>query len=211
MADPAATADVQDFVEFCVPLTGFTAFDLYATDMAGEYLDTARRQVGPEHFETFWTAWKQAVTDGGGPQDLTSTHREVARALVYLWYTGAWPRLAPAAHAELRREKANTEFVVAPEAYVEGLVWRTFHGHPSGAKPPGFGTWGVRPPAPPEVQELRAGLGVRDVAYRTGLDAEVSPEDIPAHLLPGFRSGRHVPPSEVPVATAPGTVEKGRA
>ncbi|MEV4433047.1 hypothetical protein [Streptomyces sp. NPDC049555] len=205
MSDPAVPAEVQDFVEFCVPLTGFTAFDLYATDMAGTYLDTARRQVGPEHFEEFRTAWKQAAADGGSPQDLSPTHREVARALVYLWYTGAWPRLAPAAHAALRREVANTEFVVAPEAYVEGLVWRTFHGHPAGAKPPGFGTWSVRPPAPPGLPELRAALGLR-----TGPDAGAAAEDVPAHLLPGFRAGRHVAPSEVPAATAPGTGEEAR-
>ncbi|MEE4424260.1 hypothetical protein [Streptomyces bugieae] len=194
--------ELTDFITHCVPLTGFAAFDLHATGTARLYLDTARRQVGEDRFAAFWTAWKRALAEGHGPEALTPTHREVARALIYLWYTGAWPRLAPAAHADLRRESANTEFVPAPSAYVEGLVWRTFHGHPAGAKPPGFGTWAVRPPDPPGVAELRDRLGLADVPYRTGLAGEVPPEDIPAHLLPGQRLSRAVPPSAVPTAAA---------
>ncbi|MFF4288649.1 hypothetical protein ACFY0R_25615 [Streptomyces sp. NPDC001633] len=205
---PAQLADeLTDFVTHCVPLTGFAAFDLRATGTARLYLDTARRQVGEGRFAAFWAAWKRAVADGHGPEVLTPTHREVARALIYLWYTGAWPRLAPAAHAELRRESANTEFVPAPSAYVEGLVWRTFHGHPAGAKPPGFGTWAGKPPGLPDTARLRADLGLADVPYRTGLAAEVPPEDIPAHLLPGQRVSRDVPPSAVPTAAAPLTSE----
>ncbi|MFG3114095.1 hypothetical protein ACGF4C_06845 [Streptomyces sp. NPDC048197] len=193
---PAQLADeLTDFVTHCVPLTGFAAFDLHATGTARLYLDTARRQVGEDRFAAFWAAWKRAVAEGHGPEVLTPTHREVARALIYLWYTGAWPRLAPAAHADLRRESANTEFVPAPSAYVEGLVWRTFHGHPAGAKPPGFGTWAVKPPELPDTARLRADLGLADA------------QDIPAHLLPGRRVSRDVPPSAVPTAAVPLTSE----
>lgn len=206
-APPRAQAQVADevgeFVTYCVPLTGFPVFDLRATGMARLYLDTARREIGVERFAAFWTAWKHAVDGHQGPEALTPTHREVARALIYLWYTGAWPRLAPAAHADLRREVANTESVASPSAYVEGLVWRTFHGHPAGAKPPGFGTWAVAPPAPTAVERLRVDLGIADVPYRTGLTDEVSPDEIPAHLLPGQRVSRHIPPSAVPTAGTP--------
>ncbi|MEU9501781.1 hypothetical protein [Streptomyces sp. NPDC048196] len=209
---PAQLPDeITDFVTHCVPLTGFAAFDLHATGTARLYLDTARRQVGEDRFAAFWAAWKRAVAEGHGPEVLTPTHREVARALIYLWYTGAWPRLAPAAHADLRRESANTEFVPTPSAYAEGLVWRTFHGHPAGAKPPGFGTWAVAPPELPDTARLRADLGLADVPYRTGLAAEVPPEDIPAHLLPGQRVSRDVPPSAVPTAAAPGAAAASAA
>ncbi|WP_310719613.1 hypothetical protein [Streptomyces lydicus] len=210
--EPAEVPDeLAEFVRYCVPLTGFAAFDLHATGMARLYLDTARHQVGEKRFTTFWTAWKQAVAQHKGPQDLSPVHQEVARALIYLWYTGAWPRLAPAAHAALRREVANAESVASPSAYVEGLVWRTFHGHPAGAKPPGFGTWAVQPPAPQSVEQLRTGLGLADVPYRTGLTDEVSPDEIPGRLLPGPRISRHIPPSAVPTADAPGTSEESTA
>ncbi|MFD7629908.1 hypothetical protein ACFV7Q_28465 [Streptomyces sp. NPDC059851] len=209
MTVPAVTKDVEDFVDLCVPLTGFPAFDLYATGMAGLYLETARRQVGPDRFAEFWAAWTAAASSRHGPQNLSPTHLEVARALTYMWLTGAWPRLAPAAHAELRREMANEEFVVAPEAYVEGLVWRTFHGHPSGAKPPGFGTWAVPPPAQPETTALREDLGIGELGCRTGLAAEVALDAVPDHLLPGHRASRSIPPSAVPSAAArPDTSEE---
>jgi len=206
MTDPAVTNEVADFVDLCVPLTGFAAFDLYATGMAERYLDTARQQVGADRFAEFRAAWTAAVADGGGPQSLSPVHLEVARAVTYLWLTGAWPRLAPAAHAALRRQVANEEFVVTPESYVEGLVWQTFHGHPAGAKPPGYGTWSVQPPPQPDTVTLRQDPGLAELACRTGLAAEVAPAAVPGHLLPGLRAARHIPPSAVPTAAErPGT------
>ncbi|MFJ3788370.1 hypothetical protein [Kitasatospora sp. NPDC090091] len=201
MTVPAVTEEVEDFVDRCVPLTGFPTFDLYATGMAERYLETARKQVGAAAFAEFWAAWSTALDERGGPQDLSPVHLEVARALTYLWLTGAWPRLAPAAHAALRRQMANEEFVVAPEAYVEGLVWRTFHGHPAGAKPPGFGTWAVPPPPQPTVDGLRQDLDLGDRSvFRTGLTDEVALDAVPVHLLPGYRASRAIPPSAVPTA-----------
>ncbi|MFF4172365.1 hypothetical protein [Streptomyces sp. NPDC001744] len=36
-------------------------------------------------------------------------------------------------------------FVVSPDAYTEGLLWRAIGAHPSGAKAPGYGSW-AQPP-----------------------------------------------------------------
>jgi hypothetical protein len=130
----------RGFAQRCATLTGFEPYDLLATGMADLYLATARDQVGAATLDTVL-----AIVDEN-PDDLRGTDLEVARALTYLWYTGAWPRLAPEAHGLLRREAANVEFVVSPDAYREGLVWRTFNGHPAGAKAPGFATWALRPP-----------------------------------------------------------------
>jgi hypothetical protein len=131
------------FAQRCAALTGFEPYDLLATGMAEEYLATAREQVGAATVEAVL-----AMVDRD-PAELSGTGLEVARALTYLWYTGAWPRLAPEAHGLLRREVANVEFVVSPDSYTEGLVWRTFNGHPAGAKAPGFATWALRPPPLP--------------------------------------------------------------
>jgi len=131
------------FAQRCAILTGFELFDLLATGMADLYLDTARAQVGD-------TVLNRVLAAADGDlAALSGADLEVARALTYLWYTGAWPRLAPQAHGRLRRESANVEFVVSPDAYTEGLVWRTFNGHASGAKAPGFATWALKPPSPP--------------------------------------------------------------
>ncbi|RSN70968.1 hypothetical protein [Actinomadura sp. WAC 06369] len=203
----AISADAREFVRSCVPLTGFAEYDLYGTGMAELYLDTARAQVGEEHFAGFLRAWAAAVEAGGGPEALSPTHLEIARAVTYLWYTGAWPRMAPAAHAALRREKANVEFVAAPAAYTEGLVWRTFDGHPAGAAPPGYGTWSVRPPRPRTLAELRREAGTdappEEAAEEAGEGA--AGEAVPAAKLPGPLLARGTAPSTVPTAAdAPG-------
>jgi hypothetical protein len=36
-------------------------------------------------------------------------------------------------------------FVVSPDAYTEGLLWRAIGAHPSGAKAPGYGSWADPP------------------------------------------------------------------
>jgi len=134
------SAEGRRFAELSTILTGFEAYDLLATGMADLYLAAARNQVGAAVVEAVLDTVEHDL------DSLSGTDLEVARALTYLWYTGAWPMLAPEAHGLLRREAANVEFVVSPDAYTEGLVWRTFNGHPAGAKAPGFATWALKPP-----------------------------------------------------------------
>jgi hypothetical protein len=219
------TAAVERFVRLCVPLTGFSRFDLHGTGMARLYLDTARLELGGGHLDAFLSHWELALAFGVGPADLDPREREIARALVYLWYTGAWPRIAPAVHAELRRGRPNAEFMASATSYPEGLVWRTFGGHPGGAKPPGFGTWAYPPPELPSEAEIVAEIelpalgGAEEVAYAYeptayGAVADVLDEpSVPDHLLPGARISRSVPPSGVPAAApqpeaATGSTEK---
>lgn len=53
------------------------------------------------------------------------------------------------AHAEGGRKAL---FVVSPDAYTEGLLWRAIGAHPSGAKAPGYGSW-VNPPTFEDYQK----------------------------------------------------------
>lgn len=217
MADgPAVDPLVERFVRLCVPLTGFTGYDLHGTGMARLYFDTARRELGDGHFTEFLSTWEQEWGDGKGPAELPAKEREIARALVYLWYTGAWPRIAPAVHAELRRDRPNGEFMASATSYPEGLVWRAFRGHPGGAKPPGFGTWAYPPPQLPTEAQIAEAIKPRSAdegeaaagayayaprAYGAVTDT-LDEESVPAHLLPGARVSRSVVPSAVP-ASAP--------
>lgn len=151
------TAELPGFVGLSVRLTGFDAFDLYATGMVRLYHDTTIDQLGREAIGRF-LADLEAV--GGDPDRLVDeTSRDIARAVTHLWYLGVWPQLARSVHAALGREQANVAFTVSPEAYTEGLVWRTFHGHPAGAKAPGFGTWADPPPGAALPTPADAGRG----------------------------------------------------
>jgi hypothetical protein len=217
---PAVSPKVVRFIEYSVDLTGFTRFDLYATGMAELYYDTVLQQLG--------------LSDGedliGGPdagarrlEISEATRLEAGRAITYLWYTGAWPRIAPAAHAELRRQQANTEFVVSPDAYTEGLVWRAFGGHPAGAKPPGFGTWSDPPSGLSDLDEITADIEAQRRGFSAGTAeakataaATVQDPTAPAlpeaaeklaTLLPGPAWAYFVTPSEHPLAAEPNTLE----
>jgi len=174
------SSEGRRFAECCAVLTGFEPFDLLGTGMADLYLTTARNQVGAGVLDEVLAAV------GHDPDSLSGVHLEVARALTYLWYTGAWPRLAPEAHGLLRRETANVEFVVSPEAYTEGLVWRTFNGHPGGAKAPGFATWELKPrPLPwPQPPAAVAAPGPR-----------LTWSDFPSALPPSVFSDREESPT----------------
>jgi hypothetical protein len=214
--------DLDRFVRLCAPLTGFTVYDLHGTGMARLYYDTARRELGPEHLDSFLDVWEEAYGTGQGPVRLAAREKEIARALVYLWYSGAFPRIAPAVHAELRREGPNREFMASPTSYPEGLVWRAFGGHPPGAKPPGFGTWALGPPQLPSEAQIAEQIAEQiggQIGGQTGEQEEAvagqaptrydsvaygAVEDdgdgVPVHLLPGARVSRSVSPSAVPAA-----------
>jgi hypothetical protein len=155
---PALPAkEVERFVTLSVALTGFDTFELRGTGMAECYLRTVVEQIGEQPYRDFRTALERVGLD---PERLEGElEQDLARAVTHLWYLGVWPQLAAAVHAELRRQNANAAFTVAPQAYVEGLVWRTFHGHPQGAKAPGFGTWAAPPPGEPELPARKPGGG----------------------------------------------------
>jgi hypothetical protein len=206
---PAGDGEVRRFVELSVPLTGFGAYDLYGTGMGALYLEIARTQVGREQFAGFLDRWQDVLARGEGPSALSGVHREIARAVVYLWYTGFWPALAPAAHAELRRSEANKEVAASAESYPEGLVWRTFDGHPAGAKPPGFATWACEQESLPSperiVGQLKASRGSDPVTPAPAYDpaaygAGQVDDGVPLYLLSGPRVSRAVAPSEVSAA-----------
>ncbi|MGH3931571.1 MAG: hypothetical protein ACRDTF_16555 [Pseudonocardiaceae bacterium] len=95
------------FAERSAVLTGFEPYDLLATGMADLYLATARNQVGIAVLDKVLSVVDNDL------DSLSGTDLEVAWALTYLWYTGAWPMLAPEAYGLLRREAANIEFVLA--------------------------------------------------------------------------------------------------
>ncbi|MEU8582852.1 hypothetical protein [Streptomyces abikoensis] len=144
---PGALPECAGFVELSVRLTGFDEFDLRGTGMVRLYHDTTLDQLGRAAVGRFLDDLAAAGGDPGALADEVS--RDIARAITHLWYLGIWPSLARATHTALGRETPNTAFVVSPEAWTEGLAWRTFHGHPPGARPPGFGTWADPPPGTP--------------------------------------------------------------
>jgi hypothetical protein len=154
--------DVRYFVDMSVELTGFQHADLYGTGSAEEYLRTFVERAGRRHAHALYQ--RICGEDLAGlfgervpVHDKEPLAHALAAAVTKMWYLGSWEALDDEDYALLagacRRDQqkvkpkdrialpANTSFVISPNAYLNGLVWKLTTGHPIGGKPTGFGTW----------------------------------------------------------------------
>ncbi|MBT2493816.1 hypothetical protein J7E96_36045 [Streptomyces sp. ISL-96] len=117
---------LDGFVALSAALTGFDGDELRALGMAQEYLAIVLQQFGPGHYARL----------AAEPDSSEAQLQEAARAVIHLWYTGSWPGIPG----------RSGPFVVSPQAYASGLVWRAVGGRAPGTSPTGFGSW-AEPPA----------------------------------------------------------------
>ncbi|GGV15310.1 hypothetical protein GCM10010495_31840 [Kitasatospora herbaricolor] len=165
----------KEFLLLSAELTGFGAGQLSATGLADTYRSLVLERAGPNRLDRL----RAAVTAGADrpPAFPDEPVRELARAVVHLWYLGIWPGLPPAGvpgtpdaaaggsadaptdgQVEERVDErvvrpADGPFVVSSRAYAEGLVWRTFGTRAPGTVPQEHGSWSL----PPTVEEPVAG------------------------------------------------------
>jgi hypothetical protein len=69
----------------------------------------------------------------------------LARNIIQLWYSAIWYQLPPAWTTRHGANALDQDHVVSAKAYPEALIWRAIGAHPPAAKPPGFGSWALRP------------------------------------------------------------------
>ena len=151
----------EAFLGLSVELTAFSRFDLLGTGLAERYLTTLDKVVGGEITDTLLAAFV-ALPPAEGEARIQAVRTtilgnellgDVARALIKLWYSGTWFELSCGWTERFGPRPADTTFVVSPDAYVEGLLWKAIGAHPAGAKAPGFGSWAF-PPKIPALPEL---------------------------------------------------------
>jgi hypothetical protein len=158
----AHQSPLEQFVSLSVMLTGFNAAELWGTGLVKTYYALFPSIVGDEIFGDFMTRWHYTYRRGEGDESLLLTLvREqilddpdvgpLARNLITLWYTGQWSQL-PAAWRNVHGAWANdVTYIVSSAAYSEGLVWKAIHAHPTAAKQPGYGSWGLPPEGEPAL------------------------------------------------------------
>ncbi|MDC9812078.1 hypothetical protein [Rhizobium binxianense] len=146
----------EAFLGLSGELTAFSHFDLLGTGLADRYLATLDKVVGGEIVDALLAAFS-ALPPAEGEARIQAVRTtilgnellgEVARALIKLWYSGTWFELSSAWTERFGPRAANITFVVSPDAYVEGLLWKAIGAHPAGAKGPGFGSWAFPPKIP---------------------------------------------------------------
>lgn len=155
---PAQDSALELFLALSVTLTGFTAAELWGTDLVRTYFDLVPAIIGGGVFGRFMSRWRDTYIRGCSHEALlddlvTSQILEdpefgpVARNVTALWYLGMWNQL-PAEWRNVHGAWANDiTFIVSPKSYTEGLVWKAIHTHPPAAKQPGYGSWAL-PPEP---------------------------------------------------------------
>ncbi|MFE3235920.1 hypothetical protein ACFXKJ_27890 [Kitasatospora indigofera] len=84
----------EEFLFLSAELTGFGVGQLSATGLADTYRSLVLERAGPPRLDRL----RAAVAAGAGrpPAFPDESVRELARAVVHLWYLGTWPGLPPA-------------------------------------------------------------------------------------------------------------------
>ena len=126
---------LDEFLVLSAELTGFSAAELRALELGEAYLREVLKHAGSAQYERMSVSF---VGTGGDLSKLAGAEHELAVAIAYLWYAGAWP---------------GAEQTAAPGAYAGSLVWQTFGGVPPGSLSAGYGSWA----APPAAAPLRTG------------------------------------------------------
>ena len=156
---PPRLAPFDLFFSFSVTITGFSEAELHGTAMAKTYFALVPTIVGETLFGRLLMIWQDTYIRAKGSdllleQLVTEQILEdpgigpIARNVARLWYLGMWFQL-PAEWRNVHGAWANdVTFVVSPQSYTEGLVWKAIHTHPPAAKQPGYGSWALPPVAP---------------------------------------------------------------
>lgn len=153
---PARETPFELFVSLSVTLTGFSEAELWGTAMPKTYFALIPSIVGEEMFGRLLAIWRDSYIRGKGNEALLDKLVSeqilddpdlgaIARNVATLWYLGMWFQL-PAEWRNVHGASANdVTFVVSPQSYTEGLVWKAIHTHPPAAKQPGYGSWALPP------------------------------------------------------------------
>lgn len=152
---PPAPADQRTpFYALSATLTGFGTVELQATGVGDSYLAFLLR-LFPGVTAELLKAW-ELIEHHYPPQRHEKGLKEkvlddkrlgpVARGLLQLWYTGAWPPMSDEWNEENGGDEEDRKNSLLAVGYPQGLVWRTAAGiHPQAVRPTGFGSWAEPP------------------------------------------------------------------
>lgn len=149
-------SDITNFVELSALLTGFNksiiAPSLDVDDMKTVYLQVWQEKIDAQQAgltNDILIAYEVLSSQGKTPTQIGEYLLDDARgsdfifacrALIYLWYMGAWPTVAA--------DNSRTDFdLVSATSYSKALVWQVMQAHPMGDSDLRYGYW-AQAPAP---------------------------------------------------------------
>jgi hypothetical protein len=154
---PKKNDGIDEFLHCSALVTGFARTDLLGTGMSEAYYRTLSGIIGESICAELWAAIRKLRRKyGGDPAKLEDAITNeivignpklgpVVKAIVQMWYLGAWAQMPPAWRAAYGTNPNDFNRIVSAEAYTEGLIWQAAGTHPQGAKQPGYGSWALPP------------------------------------------------------------------
>jgi hypothetical protein len=154
----ATPAQMADFVRLSVAMTGI-AQDLLAPavdpfNMKQLYFDTAQKNDAAAFQQLLGILAANPGVTGDALANLIlngsgDTVRYLGRAILLMWYFGAW--YAP---ADLQKNAGTSpppnsvaSSVISADAYTQGWIWSVAQAHPMGYSNFRFGYWNTKPPS----------------------------------------------------------------
>lgn len=147
------------FLNFCAEITGYSSIELEGTGLVDQFHSLLEWFVGRTVAEQFYQAAEAVLREQSSPERTKMINTLIVTSpllwpitsnLVELWYLGIWNHL-PAEWYALANLPIPTQYNIqvpyqpSAQAYIEQLSYRTAGAHTPGAKPTGFGSWGIPP------------------------------------------------------------------
>ena len=138
---------IDDFLDLSARLTGFSRAELQGTGMLGPYWQLLLAIGGETLVGRLLSQHRQHPDDDGIEQVMLvdPDTGPLAKNLIALWYLGLWNQMPLDWRDRHGAHALDATHYPSPEAYTQGLVWKTFHTHPPGARQPGYGSWALQP------------------------------------------------------------------
>ncbi|RUL72500.1 hypothetical protein [Dyella choica] len=156
------SSEMDNFIGLSAVLTGFShnllAPPLDPVDIKAEYLPFFKRKIAQESgdpnlagqiFQKYSALHAQGLTPqqiGAAMLDPSNGEDFVlaCRKLIFMWYSGAWPTLIPAAGST---PASTVSDMISAKSYTASLVWQVMQSHPMGDSNYRYGYW-AKAPAP---------------------------------------------------------------
>lgn len=162
MSDNSIEKNMDNFIGLSAVLTGFSteilAPGLDVVDIKSEYLPFFTKTVTEESgnanlvnniFQEFASLKNSGLSDqqiGEAMLSLSNGDQFVlaCRKLIFMWYSGAWPTIIPAAGDKPASTVSN---LISAKSYTAGLAWQVMQSHPMGDSNYRYGYWATPPAA----------------------------------------------------------------
>ena len=146
---------LAQFIQFSSVITHFNELAIKGTGQSEVYFSLLEKMIGTRNFNALLDCFSTLAKQTSKLDKLETSISQIMLTdplygpltlnLVQLWYAGSWQQLPDDWRNRYGQSSLDTDHVVSPEAYTEGLVWPAMETHPQGAKQPGFGTWQFPP------------------------------------------------------------------